>query len=245
MGASTEPMLRVHRAAQHSRRWVCSKVLTPSAAYFKECEAGKITRDDRQVATLQHLDRVCEHLKGYVPVGAQITEDDIRETKWRGLRYDAYGQPIVTEEGSGYFANNTDDSGSLFGSMRQLGASLFKSEPKKLSHQVSVEIPDNAPKGAYIYGGVGCGKSHVMRMFHELAPLPPDKKLITHFHPFMLRVHKAMEKARINSPDLDPLAVLCVDLCAESHLICFDEFQVTDVADALLMRRLFGRLWEA
>ncbi|KAG3101021.1 hypothetical protein PI124_g13517 [Phytophthora idaei] len=98
----------------------------------------------------------------------------------------------------------------------------------------------NAPKGLYLYGGVGCGKTFVMDMFFDNVPV--ERKLRVHFHEFMLDIHKRMHELRRQGFHEDPIPHIADELLENSWLLCFDEFQVTDVADALILRRLFSAL---
>ncbi|KAG6622335.1 putative mitochondrial protein [Phytophthora cinnamomi] len=98
----------------------------------------------------------------------------------------------------------------------------------------------DAPKGLYLYGGVGCGKTFVMDMFFDHVPV--QRKLRVHFHEFMLDVHKQMHELRRQGFHEDPIPHIADKLLEDSWLLCFDEFQVTDVADALILRRLFSAL---
>ncbi|GAB2267481.1 hypothetical protein Dimus_002464 [Dionaea muscipula] len=94
-------------------------------------------------------------------------------------------------------------------------------------------------KGLYLYGGVGTGKTMLMDLFFEQLPCTWRKKRI-HFHDFMLNVHSRLQKHRGVS---DPLEVVALEISDESILLCIDEFMVTDVADALILNRLFGHLF--
>ena len=98
----------------------------------------------------------------------------------------------------------------------------------------------DAPKGLYLWGGVGRGKSMLMDWFFEAAPIE-DKKRV-HFHSFMLDVH-----ARINhwrkTGEGDPIKPVAKDIAKEAELLCFDEFHVTDITDAMILSRLFEALW--
>lgn len=97
------------------------------------------------------------------------------------------------------------------------------------------------PKGLYLWGGVGRGKSMLMDWFYEAAPIQ-DKKRV-HFHAFMLDVH-----ARINhwrkTGEGDPIAPVAKEIAKEAELLCFDEFHVTDITDAMILSRLFEALWK-
>ncbi|KAG9154625.1 hypothetical protein Leryth_022711 [Lithospermum erythrorhizon] len=93
--------------------------------------------------------------------------------------------------------------------------------------------------GLYLYGGVGTGKTMLMDLFFNQLPCNWRKKRI-HFHDFMLNVHSRLRKHQGVS---DPLEVVAGEISDESILLCLDEFMVTDVADALILNRLFKHLF--
>ena len=95
------------------------------------------------------------------------------------------------------------------------------------------------PRGLYLYGGVGRGKSLLMDMFYN--NLPYRRKRRVHFHQFMREVHNRL--ANLKS-EADPLRSVALDIAAQTRLLCFDEFHVNDIADAMLLGRLLGELIE-
>jgi len=120
--------------------------------------------------------------------------------------------------------------------------------------------PEPTPEGIYIYGGVGRGKSMLMDMFFDVAPTTPKRRI--HFHEFMIETHAAIHEWRQmndreratrfsalglrlpkGSPD-DPILPVARMIASRATLLCFDEFQVTDVTDAMILGRLFGALFE-
>lgn len=103
--------------------------------------------------------------------------------------------------------------------------------------------PDRV-KGLYLWGGVGRGKSMLMDWFFEEAPI--QAKARVHFHAFMLDVHARINARRKSEDnDGDPIAPVARDIAREAELLCFDEFHVTDITDAMILSRLFDAFWDA
>lgn len=129
-----------------------------------------------------------------------------------------------------------------------LFARLFSREPES--------PPPNAPKGLYLYGDVGTGKTMLMDLFFHTLPSSITRKRRVHFHAFMIDVHKRVHAAKLamgligggggasvgGGDGGDPIAPVARDLAREAYVLCFDEFQVTDIADAMILRRLLEAL---
>jgi cell division protein ZapE len=102
-------------------------------------------------------------------------------------------------------------------------------------------------KGLYVYGEVGRGKTMLMDLFFDATLV--ERKRRAHFHEFMADVHERVHAYRLEIkngalPDQDPIQRAAEAIAAETRLLCFDEFHVTDIADAMLLGRLFTKLFE-
>ena len=95
------------------------------------------------------------------------------------------------------------------------------------------------PRGVYLWGGVGRGKSFLMDAFYATVPL--TRKTRIHFHEFMRGVHRELDAVKGMS---DPLDEVASRISRKYRLICFDEFHVSDVADAMILHRLLFKLFE-
>jgi len=109
---------------------------------------------------------------------------------------------------------------------------LFRSKLKKAKAIEPI-------KGLYFWGGVGRGKTYLMDAFYDA--LPFEQKMRTHFHRFMRRVHQELKALE---GEKNPLSMVASKIASEARVICFDEFFVSDITDAMILAGLFEQLFD-
>ena len=124
--------------------------------------------------------------------------------------------------------------------LQQLADELTAFRSARQSTLRRLFAPPDVPRGVYLWGGVGRGKTFLMDSFY--ASVAVRRKTRVHFHAFMRDVHVAL--ATLNQ-ETDPLSVVAARIAARWRLICFDEFHVSDIADAMILGRLLAALFTA
>jgi protein AFG1 len=105
--------------------------------------------------------------------------------------------------------------------------------------QRTMDFPSELPKGLYMFGDVGSGKTMMMDLFYDTLPESIKRATRIHFHNFMQEVHRELHKFKMqHGQDIDAIPFVAAHIAKRSTVLCFDEFQCTDVADAMILRRL-------
>ena len=198
----------------------------PLEVFAAAVRAGKLREDPRQVAALKLLDALHVQLAEYVPppppppphspnaTGAANGSKAAEQGLWSSL-----GSSLSDMFGSG------DGRAASGGGGGGSGAASVTAREEAELDAVS------APRGLYMYGGVGCGKSLLMDTFFECSTVAEERKQRLHFHEFMQGLHQKMHRLQQEQPELgDPLPSIAHEISSSTTLLCFDEFQARHAA---------------
>ncbi|KAF2124991.1 hypothetical protein P153DRAFT_300548 [Dothidotthia symphoricarpi CBS 119687] len=185
----------------------------PMAEYDARVESGRL-RDDEHQRGMADDDMAMENLEDLHNMLSTYTQPPVQ-------------QPTIE---------------SLQPQKKSFFASLFSSSENTTTTSIP-PIPDSLIKGMYMYGDVGSGKTMMMDLFYDTLPPNITRKTRIHFHAFMQSVHKDLHKMKMaHGNDIDGIPFVAARLAERSAVLCFDEFQCTDVADAMILRRLIEGL---
>lgn len=201
----------------------------------KKVDSGELVHDHAQQRAAERLARLQLALDGYDNTAASNAVDEEVAARRRASK-------AVAEAKEKSVKNQGD---------RKDNGEVVQNESKR---QDATKERIAIPRGMYLHGAVGTGKSMLMDTFFEHAQV--DKKRRVHFHAFMADVHSRIHKLKQRdlalygrsfavdtSEERNPIRRVAMELAKEVSLLCFDEFQVYDVADALILTQLFGEMW--
>jgi cell division protein ZapE len=139
------------------------------------------------------------------------------------------------------------EAADAFANLEQRLASYKPVRKQGLLGRLFADKENGSPRGLYVYGEVGRGKTMLMDLFFHQSPI--EHKRRAHFHEFMADAHERIhgyrqQIARGEIADADVIGLTANSIFDEAWLFCFDEFHVTDIADAMILGRLFAKLFE-
>ncbi|KAJ3379923.1 hypothetical protein HDU84_006317 [Entophlyctis sp. JEL0112] len=197
----------------------------PRQLYAKKVSAGILRNDAHQWKTVDLLQDLHDRIASHAPppkIDVDYKDSDPKEPHKVGVE-------------------SLDQEVADVLSFKRLSG-LFRSSSEKRKIDVSSKQLAGAPTGIYMHGDVGTGKTLTMDLFYQ--SLPVDRKRRVHFHSFMTDVHKRVHQLRRDrNITYDPIPPLAQELANDAWILCFDELQVTDIADAMILRRLFSELY--
>ncbi|CAK9047188.1 unnamed protein product, partial [Durusdinium trenchii] len=191
--------------------------------YLQMKAKGEIQEDPRQEVCMKMLDDLAKQIENYSP---------------KMTRAPKAAAPSSPPSGGG---------GGFFGGL--FGGTKAPSAPSKTPDAAQSSLKPVAGQiGLYLWGGTGTGKTFMMNMFYDKIKVQNKKRI--HFHEWMIDVHSRLHQkqkgssAKTDSTADDLVEQVAADMMREAWLLCFDEFQVTHISDAIIMKRIFSVLFE-
>ena len=194
--------------------------MSPNAAYQAAVTSGELREDVHQLAALNQLERLYQELLTWKPPPPPPPPPPPKESKWKGPQMDAYGEPIG---GGTFYTGVKNDEGSSGGLWSTLTGLLGSKEEDDEHKEPDLTSGVAAPRGVYLYGGTGCGKSMMVDRFFAPSVVSPPGAAATwsrrvHLHEFMIEVHQRAHKLRLQTPEMgDPVPYLAYELICETQ----------------------------
>lgn len=219
-----------------------------------QIDAGHWRPDPVQRRTAKKLERLQQVLKGYSNeplIQALERHDRERQTREQNEATTSDQNQSNGDVPSSTISDTTADSSPT----SSLDTSTLTTHDDDHKSTSALPPPMKIPRGLYLHGSVGVGKSGLMDLFFQHAPLPPHRTKRFHFHQFMANVHQRihqLQQLQLQThgrsfhvdQSFHPIRLVAQQLARETTLLCLDEFQVTDIADAVILKQLFETLWQ-
>ena len=201
----------------------------PLPLYLQKVESGLIKEDPHQLTALAHLQKLYDGLKG------DFSRSSTAETET--------AQEMQASSGSNPATSSPSSGGGGWSDFFTSSSSTATQAVKKAASSFNVSSSTGSlggTKGVYLWGGPGCGKTFMMDMFYD--SLDMDRKERIHFNDFMIKVHKRLHalKQDKSKNEAHLVETLADELIRDAYVLCFDEFQVTDIADAMILKSLLS-----
>lgn len=230
-------------------RYAIQRILLHESLSHHPC--GPLSRNINSIGSLGcHLKVVINSRYSHQQAKAYHRSND-------GTDHDVYDKTILgayEQQLSSNIIRKDEHQYKIVEALQQLDDQLKSYTPPEdslwdriLSRRSTIE----KPKGLYLWGSVGCGKTYLMDLFYENCSVNEANKKRVHFHRFMLDVHAEIHQIKLGKTakyraldQRNPIPSVAKLIAARSWLLCLDEFQVTDVADAMILKQLFTHLFE-
>ena len=211
----------------------------PLEVFAAAVRSGKLREDPNQVAALLHLDALHVQLAEYVPPPPPPPPhrpNASGQSTGGGAAFTGAANGTKAAE-QGLWSSLSSSMSDMFGSGGGGGAGGGgggESAASVTAREDAELAAVSVPRGLYMYGGVGCGKSLLMDTFFDCSTVPEDRKRRVHFHEFMQELHQKMHRLQQEQPEHgDPLPYIAHEISSSTQLLCFDEFQVTALLTTL------------
>ena len=206
-------------------RWIRCHTTGPRPIYQEWTRSKRVAVDPKQAETVEILQTLHDQLMNY----QTAFFDPLLEKKEAMSNVKDAGKSDLSSPDFAWI----DQEATIY---EKLGRRLYRVfQPRQEFKSVL------GPKGMYIYGDVGTGKSMMMDLFHDTLPVKGKRRV--HFHRFMQDVHQRIHHLKSTGVTTDPIPLVASELAHQAWLLCFDELQVTDIADAMILRRLLTELF--
>lgn len=247
----------------------CVRTLaSPTAVYNGRVAAGSIKSDPKQVNALSHVERLYDDLEALSKKAASSTSSSNSNSNsnssgnnTNGSSSSNQGEEAAGGGGGGFFSSFFSSKSSAISRTPPPSSSSSNGNSGNSSHSGRDRQLFSNVRGLYMYGGVGCGKTYLMDLFcDEITGYTSSssnsssrlnlKTRRVHFHEFMLDTHKAMHTVKIElkkegllKDGNELMRRLAIRLADDVEVLCFDELVVSDIADAMVLKRLFEALY--